>query len=129
MVRADLMRKAARSAGSWLAIFAMLMVLLGPLIGQGRALLQQARATSDYCMEMQDTEHVHLPAQLDHSLEACGYCSLFFHTPGITQAHFGLHQHTAHSTPHIEFSLRLALREVPVFPGAMCRAPPSRSLL
>jgi len=129
MARADVIRQASRPAGSWLAIFAMLMVLLGPLIGQGSTMMHQTGATDDYCMAVPDAEHGHPAAHLDHLLDACGYCSLFAHTPGIPQAHCGLSLRTAHATPHTEFSLRLALRDVPVFPGAMGHAPPVRSLL
>lgn len=79
----DLTRMAGCQSGNGLAIFDMLMVLLGPLIGQSSGWIERQKAAEHPCMPMQPAEHGHSGAHLHHLLDACGYCSLFFHTPGI----------------------------------------------
>jgi hypothetical protein len=64
------------------------MMLLGPLIDQGAAWVKHAGSADDHCMTMQNDSYRLQGAHLDHLLDACGYCSLFFHTPSIPQAHY-----------------------------------------
>ncbi|MBA2922989.1 DUF2946 domain-containing protein [Pseudomonas sp. P7] len=66
----------------------MLMMLLGPLIGQGTVWMKHAGSADDHCMTMQNDSYRLQGAHLEHLLDACGYCSLFFHTPSIPNAHY-----------------------------------------
>lgn len=77
---------------AWAALFAMLLILVAPLISIS---LHNARITDavppshsqhHHEMPMHDSmaEHVHSPdlTMVDHA-EACGYCVLLSHVPGI----------------------------------------------
>nr|WP_258567284.1 DUF2946 domain-containing protein [Enterobacter sp. Colony194] len=77
---------------AWAALFAMLLILVAPLISIS---LHNARITDaappshsqhHHEMPMHDSmaEHVHSPGltMVDHA-EACGYCVLLSHVPGI----------------------------------------------
>lgn len=119
--------KENRQLASWLALFAMLMILVGPLIGQGAAWAQGNGSVNDHCMTMQRDSHHHQNPDLDHLLDACGYCSLFFHTPSIPQTHWGQPSLENSLPPTRLYVLRLAARVVPIFPGARSHAPPVRS--
>lgn len=126
----ELSRLARRQVGDCLAIFAMFMVLFGPLIGQGSAWAQRSQAAEPHCMTMQAEEHGDHPGEHAHQLmDVCGYCSLFFHTPGIPQTHAGMHLRAVASTFISPFSLRLATPTAPIFPGAMSHAPPATAQL
>lgn len=75
---------------AWAALFAMLLILVAPLISIS---LHNARITDavppshsqHHDMSIQSgAEHVHSPGltMVDHA-EACGYCVLLSHVPGI----------------------------------------------
>jgi len=77
---------------AWAALFAMLLIVVAPLISVS---LHHARATDPaphtqpqhhHVMVQHEnmTEHAHTPGQpmVDHA-EACGYCVLLSHVPGI----------------------------------------------
>lgn len=125
----ELTGMAGRRAGNCLAIFAMFMVLFGPLIGQGSAWVHRSGAAEPHCMTLQAEAHGHSGTHLHQLMEACGYCSLFFHTPGIPQTHAGLYLRAVASTFFSPFPQRLAPRATPIFPGAMSHAPPASVLL
>ncbi|MBD8792692.1 DUF2946 domain-containing protein [Pseudomonas syringae] len=134
MKAAELRMAAGRLPGTWLACFAMLMVLVGPLIGQGSAMLHATQPHSmslsmheHPCMDMQAGQQHHKPVAVGHMLDACGYCSLLFNSPGIPQTFADLPKQPLIGSTFNPFSVRLAMRDAPVFPGAMSHAPPPES--
>jgi Protein of unknown function (DUF2946) len=119
--------------GSWISLFAMLMIFIGPLISQSMPMDQRASMSMSMNMPMgmsMDThgEHAseHRPAAAEHHAlwEKCGYCSLLFNCPALT----GGVSLTAFDTPHVTTftvpSPRLGHARQTVFPGARTRAPP-----
>ncbi|WP_223570440.1 DUF2946 domain-containing protein [Pseudomonas sp. BF-R-26] len=126
--------------GSWISLFAMLMIFIGPLISQSMPMDQRASAlmkvsmsmSMDMPMDMQAMEHgakpaaEHCPPKADHHAlwEKCGYCSLLFNCPALTGGQsfvaFDSPQTTTFSTP----ATRLGHARQTFFPGARTRAPP-----
>ncbi|WP_304524984.1 DUF2946 domain-containing protein [Halomonas sp. I5-271120] len=121
---------------AWLALVAMLLVFVGPLISQSQRLLvheqpdmpmaqAQAQATS--------VTETHEPA--DHggmrhhadALAACGYCVLFAHTPGLVPTLAPLATTPPPTRARPVASLPLAHSEAS-YPAFAPRAPP-RSLM
>jgi hypothetical protein len=125
--------------GSWISLFAMLMIFIGPLISQSMPMDQRTSTTMsmsmDMSMDMSAMEHAdhgapaaaeHCPpASGHHALwEKCGYCSLLFNCPALT----GGGSFTAFDTPPANTfttpSPRLGHARQTFFPGARTRAPP-----
>ncbi|MGF6314131.1 DUF2946 domain-containing protein [Pseudomonas frederiksbergensis] len=126
--------------GSWISLFAMLMIFIGPLISQSMPMDQRASAlmkvsmsmSMDMPMDMPTMEHgaqpaaEHCPPKADHHAlwEKCGYCSLLFNCPALTGGQsfvaFDSPQTTTFSTP----AIRLGHARQTFFPGARTRAPP-----
>ena len=126
--------------GSWISLFAMLMIFIGPLISQSMPMDQRASAlmkvsmsmSMDMPMDMLAMEHgaqpaaEHCPPKADHHAlwEKCGYCSLLFNCPALTGGQsfvaFDSPQTTTFSTP----AIRLGHARQTFFPGARTRAPP-----
>ncbi|WP_448091749.1 DUF2946 domain-containing protein [Pseudomonas lini] len=124
--------------GSWISLFAMLMIFIGPLISQSmpmdsRAPMSMSMTMSmDMPMDMPAMEHgaqpaaEHCPPKADHHAlwEKCGYCSLLFNCPALTGGQsfvaFDSPQTTTFSTP----ATRLGHARQTFFPGARTRAPP-----
>ncbi|WP_426206086.1 DUF2946 domain-containing protein [Pseudomonas sp. TWP3-1] len=128
-----------RQHGSWIALFAMLMIFIGPLISQSMPMDQHASASMpvsmDMSMDMPGMDHSahaakasaeHCPPQSSHHAmwEKCGYCSLLFNCPALTGggsfAAFSIAPVNTFNTP----SPRLGYARQTVFPGARSRAPP-----
>lgn len=121
--------------GSWISLFAMLMIFIGPLISQSMPMDQRASMSMSMSMDMsmdghgehaeeQAAEHCP-PAAEHHALwEKCGYCSLLFNCPALT----GGQSFTAFDTPHATTfttpATRLGHARQTFFPGARTRAPP-----
>jgi len=124
--------------GSWISLFAMLMIFIGPLISQSMPMDQRASLSGsmnmsmDMPMDMAAMDHgaqpaaEHCPPKPDHHAlwEKCGYCSLLFNCPALTGGQsfvaFDTPTATTFSTP----SPRLGHARQTVFPGARTRAPP-----
>ncbi len=123
--------------GSWISLFAMLMIFIGPLISQSmpmdqRASMSMSSMSMDMPMDMPAMEHgaqpaaEHCPPKTDHHAlwEKCGYCSLLFNCPALTGGQsfvaFDSPQTTTFSTP----ATRLGHARQTFFPGARTRAPP-----
>ncbi|WPP00473.1 DUF2946 domain-containing protein [Pseudomonas sp. HR96] len=138
-----LTRKATRSStlthrrASWLGVFAMLMMFIGPLVSQslptpggtsrGMAHDMPMGMAMDMPMSMQMPATAH-SGEHDHSLhplwEKCGYCSLFFHNPALPQALlFIAAAQPLHSLGSPPQALAGHARQA-IFPGARTRAPP-----
>lgn len=82
--------------GSWISLFAMLMIFIGPLISQSMPMDQRMSSSMTMNMEMDMSAGVHAeheaakaehcPPQSEHHVlwEKCGYCSLLFNCPALT---------------------------------------------
>ncbi|MDD0977379.1 DUF2946 domain-containing protein [Pseudomonas fontis] len=124
--------------GSWLSLFAMLMIFIGPLVSQSmpmdhRAAMPGMSMASSMDMgsaaECHGDSHASGSQGGDPSLhviwEKCGYCSLFFHCPALPQP---LSLLTTTATPPLRlmaFHTRQGHARQTVFPGARSRAPPA----
>ncbi|WP_405122399.1 DUF2946 domain-containing protein [Pseudomonas sp. M20] len=141
--RPPLQRRQTRhlTRGSWIALFAMLMIFIGPLISQSMPMDQHASTSMpmsmdmDMSMDMLGMDHSgheaksnaeHCPPQSSHHVlwEKCGYCSLLFNCPALT----GAGDFVAFNIPPLNTftppSPRLGHARQPFFPGARSRAPP-----
>ena len=116
--------------GSWLSLFAMLMIFIGPLISQAMPMDHHASMPMTMSMEMgmdmpAHADHEH-PASDHHAIwEKCGYCTLLFSCPALP----GTPNLTLYGAPKLNSYLaaypRLGHARQPVFPGARSRAPPT----
>ena len=128
-----------RQHGSWIALFAMLMIFIGPLISQSMPMNQHASTPApmsmDMSMDMPGMDHAghgakpsaeHCPPQSSQHVlwEKCGYCSLLFNCPALTGGGdfvaFNILPLSTFTSP----SPRLGHALPTVFPGARPRAPP-----
>ncbi len=121
--------------GSWISLFAMLMIFIGPLVSQSMPMDQRMSSSMSTAMSMDMTMDMtahetpaaeHCPPQSEHHAlwEKCGYCSLLFNCPALT----GGHSFTVFDTPlantYTSPSPRLGHARPAFFPGARTRAPP-----
>jgi hypothetical protein len=124
--------------GSWISLFAMLMIFIGPLISQSMPMDSRAMSMTmpaGMSMDMSAMEHddhatqtttEHCPPAPGHHVlwEKCGYCSLLFNCPaltgGVSFANFVIPPVNTFTTP----SPRLGHARQTFFPGARTRAPP-----
>lgn len=120
--------------GSWISLFAMLMIFVGPLISQSMPMDQHMPASMTMNMDMsagalaghEATTAEHCPPQNGHHAlwEKCGYCSLLFNCPALpgeqSLAFFDTPTANTYTTP----SPRLGHARPSFFPGARTRAPP-----
>ncbi|MHC2145906.1 DUF2946 domain-containing protein [Pseudomonas sp. 210_17 TE3656] len=123
-----------RVRGSWLSLFAMLMIFIGPLVSQSMPMDHRAMS-KDMGMSMSmsmdssadchgDSHHNSSPS-LHVIWEKCGYCSLFFHCPALPQALSLLNIEAAPASSTLIVQPRQGHARQTVFPGARTRAPPS----
>ncbi|MGL6243988.1 DUF2946 domain-containing protein [Pseudomonas sp.] len=126
--------------GSWISLFAMLMIFIGPLISQSMPMDQRASSmamslTMDISMDMSAMEHAdhgaqpaaeHCPPAASHHAlwEKCGYCSLLFNCPALTGGQTFVAFDTPTATTFTTPSPRLGHARQTFFPGARTRAPP-----
>ncbi|KQB55460.1 hypothetical protein AQS70_18360 [Pseudomonas endophytica] len=118
--------------GSWLSLFAMLMIFIGPLISQAVPMDHHASMPMPMSMDMgmdmsahgEHAEH-HAPSAEHHALwEKCGYCTLLFSCPALPHT-ADISLFTAHpSNRYLKQFTRLGHALQPIFPGARSRAPP-----
>jgi hypothetical protein len=124
--------------GSWISLFAMLMIFIGPLISQSMPMDSRAMSMTmpvGMSMDMSAMENAdhgtqataeHCPPAPGHHVlwEKCGYCSLLFNCPaltgGVSFANFVIPPVNTFTTP----SPRLGHARQTFFPGARTRAPP-----
>lgn len=126
-----------------LSLFAMLMALLGPLISQGASLVHDAgsplvsTSPAGIHPEGVDPHCDDAPANAGHGShhhdcadhgpalwERCGYCTLLFQHPPLTESRpFTNAPHRVSTLiPPVLFTSEQTA--APVFPGARTRAPP-----
>ncbi|WP_247268715.1 MULTISPECIES: DUF2946 domain-containing protein [Pseudomonas] len=123
--------------GSWIALFAMLMIFIGPLISQSMPMDQHASTSMPMpmAMDMPGMDHAahgaqpaaeHCPPQSSHHAlwEKCGYCSLLFNCPALTGGGTFATFSVAHVNTFSPSSPRLGHARQTFFPGARTRAPP-----
>lgn len=149
-----MIRRNRQGIGTWLALFAMLMIYVGPLVSQ--SLPMDHPMPMDHVMPMehgQSTDHGaaistldelacsdghraapqhaapatqgEQPLTADAFMEKCGYCSLLIHSPPLTPPPVLLdHGLPAVGTPLAQL-VSSTIPASPVFPGARSRAPPA----
>jgi hypothetical protein len=120
--------------GSWISLFAMLMIFIGPLISQSMPMDQRASMPMSMSMDMSMDGHgeqakEHCPPQAEHHAlwEKCGYCSLLFNCPALTGGLSFSAFDTPHATTFSTPATRLGHARPTFFPGARSRAPPVAS--
>ncbi len=120
-----------RARGSWLSLFAMLMIFIGPLVSQSMPMDHRAMA-QDMAMSMAMDSPADCHADNHHGSDAslhviwekCGYCSLFFHCPALPQALSLLNTEATPASSTLVVQPRQGHARQTVFPGARSRAPP-----
>ncbi|KJK09127.1 MULTISPECIES: DUF2946 domain-containing protein [Pseudomonas] len=120
-----------RVRGSWLSLFAMLMIFIGPLVSQSMPMDHRAMSTDmGMSMAMDSSADCHSGSHHESSpslhviWEKCGYCSLFFHCPALPQALSLLNTEAAPVSGSLIVQPRQGHARQTVFPGARTRAPP-----
>lgn len=119
----------SQTRGSWLSLFAMLMIFIGPLISQAMPMDHHASMPMPMDMRMaahsEHAEHQQ-PAADHHAMwEKCGYCTLLFSCPALPGS-IGLNLFDAPAPKrYLASNPRLGHARQPVFPGARSRAPPA----
>ncbi|MEG1039431.1 MAG: DUF2946 domain-containing protein [Pseudomonas sp.] len=121
-----------RVRGSWLSLFAMLMIFIGPLVSQSMPMDHRAMSKDmNMSMAMGSSADCHSDGQHTDSAslhviwEKCGYCSLFFHCPALPQALSLLNTEAAPASSTLITLTRQGYARHTVFPGALTRAPPA----
>jgi hypothetical protein len=127
--------------GSWISLFAMLMIFIGPLISQSMPMPmpmpmeQRTTALINAPMDRSAMDHAdhhaqpaaeHCPAKTSHHAiwEKCGYCNLLFNCPALTGGRSFVAFDTPTATPFGTPATRLGHARPTFFPGARTRAPP-----
>lgn len=120
--------------GSWISLFAMLMIFIGPLISQAMPMDHAMPMNMSMDMPMDepgchdtaqhDSRPVKAPAEQQMLWGKCGYCSLLFNCPALPGSLSFAAFDTPQSTSNISLSPRLGHARQAVFPGARTRAPP-----
>ena len=124
-----------RARGSWLSLFAMLMIFIGPLVSQSmpmdpRAMPAGMDMSMTMSMPMDSGTDCHSDGHHDNSpslhviWEKCGYCSLFFHCPALPQALSWLDTQASLANGTLIVKPRQGQARQTIFPHARTRAPP-----
>ncbi|WP_248769306.1 DUF2946 domain-containing protein [Pseudomonas sp. MWU12-2345] len=130
-------RSRAQVRGSWLSLFAMLMIFIGPLISQAMPMDHRMPMSMgmDMSMEMPgqageamapSADEHHAPRAEHHALwEKCGYCTLLFSCPALPQNLSFAALDGPRPTTAVATLTRLGHARQTTFPGARTRAPPA----
>ncbi|MPQ83462.1 DUF2946 domain-containing protein [Pseudomonas sp. MAFF 730085] len=126
--RARLSPHQRRMRGSWISLFAMLMIFIGPLISQAMPMDHHAAMPMEMSMDMPgshgDAHHPKAPDE-HHALWAkCGYCDLLFSCPALPGNVSYLTLGTVPAASALTPAPRLGHARQSIFPGARSRAPP-----
>ena len=113
--------------GSWLSLFAMLMIFIGPLISQ--AMPMDHHASMSMTMDMpnchgEPAQHSKAPDEHHVLWEKCGYCSLLFSCPALPGSVSYVTLGTPPPANALTPATRLGHARQSIFPGARSRAPP-----
>ncbi|MFL9676999.1 MULTISPECIES: DUF2946 domain-containing protein [Pseudomonas] len=117
--------------GSWISLFAMLMIFIGPLISQAMPMDHHAGMSMNMSMDMPgdhgDAHHKKAPDEHHALWSKCGYCDLLYSCPALP----GSVSFVAIGSPPPANALtpapRLGHARQSIFPGARSRAPPIAS--
>ena len=117
--------------GSWISLFAMLMIFIGPLISQAMPMDHHAGMSMSMSMDMPmdhgDSHHKKSPDEHHALWSKCGYCDLLYSCPALPG---GISTFTLGSPPPANAltpATRLGHARQSIFPGARSRAPPIAS--
>ena len=115
----------ARYRASWLALLAMLLLSVGPLLSQLTAPAAPAWLTELACGEHAGSHND--PLDHDALWAKCGYCTLLLNSPATgcaspTLALTAVAPADRHSAP-----VRSGVARSAIFPGSRSRAPPAYS--
>ncbi|MEX5554706.1 DUF2946 domain-containing protein [Pseudomonas pergaminensis] len=127
--RARLSPHSRLRSGSWISLFAMLMIFIGPLISQAMPMDHHAgmSMSMDMPMEHGETHHKQTPDEHHALWSKCGYCDLLYSCPALPG---GISTFTLSSPPSANAltpATRLGHARQSIFPGARSRAPPIAS--
>lgn len=127
--RARLSPHSRLRSGSWISLFAMLMIFIGPLISQAMPMDHHAgmSMSMDMPMEHGETHHKQAPDEHHALWSKCGYCDLLYSCPALPG---GISTYTLSSPPPANAltpATRLGHARQSIFPGARSRAPPIAS--
>ena len=116
--------------GTWLSLFAMLMIFIGPLISQAMPMDHHDSMSMTMQMDMESSAHGHhadpQPPTADHHAlwEKCGYCTLLFSCPALPHSVDLSLLDAPRPKGYRAVHARQGHARQPVFPGARSRAPP-----
>jgi len=113
--------------GSWISLFAMLMIFIGPLISQAMPMDHHAGMSMDMPMDHGESHHKKAPDEHHALWSKCGYCDLLYSCPALPG---GISTFTLSSPPPANAltpATRLGHARQSIFPGARSRAPPIAS--
>ncbi|CAM3220826.1 DUF2946 domain-containing protein [Pseudomonas floridensis] len=127
--------------GTWLSLFAMLMIFIGPLISQSMPMDQHAGMSMPPAMSMPmeasaDSHHAHHGSEQatgkagdtgmsDHALWAkCGYCTLLFSCPALAGVPVLVAATPPRPADFFAATTRHGHAQRSIFPNARSRAPP-----
>jgi len=117
--------------GSWISLFAMLMIFIGPLISQAMPTDQHAGMSMVMSMDMPNCHGESKPTKTpdEHHVlwEKCGYCSLLFSCPALPGSVSFMALGAPPPANALTPSPRLGHARQSIFPGARSRAPPIAS--
>lgn len=139
-IRASYAPAPRKTPGTWLSLFAMLMIFIGPLISQampiehhtGMAMSASMSADMDMSapMDMSSADHsaplkTDDSASVDHVIWAkCGYCTLLFNCPALTQTLAVISPSPPKPADFYSAAPLQGHAQRTVFPNARSRAPP-----
>ena len=123
----------SQTRGSWLSLFAMLMIFIGPLISQAVPMDHHGSMPMSMSMDMSMDMPAHgehaapqKPTAEHHALwEKCGYCTLLFSCPALPQSADNTLLDAPRPTGYLSQQTRLGHAQQPICPGARSRAPPA----
>lgn len=110
--------------GSWISLFAMLMIFIGPLISQAMPMDHHAGMSMDMPMDHGESHHKKAPDEHHALWSKCGYCDLLYSCPALPG---GISTFTLSRPPPANAQTpapRLGHARQSIFPGARSRAPP-----
>jgi len=119
--------------GSWISLFAMLMIFIGPLISQAMPMDHHAGMSMSMSMSMEmpgchgEPKQSKAPDEHHVLWEKCGYCSLLFSCPALPGSVSYVTLGTPPSATALTPAPRLGHARQSIFPGARSRAPPIAS--
>ena len=117
--------------GSWISLFAVLMIFIGPLISQAMPMDHHAGMSMEMSMDMPGehggSHHTKTPDEHHALWSKCGYCDLLYSCPALPG---GISTFTLSTPPPANAltpATRLGHARQSIFPGARSRAPPIAS--